>query len=98
MDNAEALRALDKIIDRLHKCGIEDEYDMALKLYAHLTDPSYVRVPVDPTAKMLSAGYSARQETLKRFALGGAIAPADDGMKAAYRAMLAAATEGNNHD
>jgi hypothetical protein len=51
MDNAEALRALDKIIDRLDKCGIEDEYDMALKLYAHLTDPGYARVPEEAIRK-----------------------------------------------
>lgn len=45
MDKQEALRALDKVIDKLHKCGIDDEYDMAVELRAHLTDPGYVRVP-----------------------------------------------------
>lgn len=65
---------------------------------AHLTDPGYVRVPVEPTARMLTAGYSARKEILKLFALGGSLLPADDGMKSAYYAMIDEATKETSHD
>ena len=59
-----------------------------LYLRAHLTDSGYVRVPVEPTAKIIKA-------------MQKIVIDAGDGyisMTYMYRAMLAAATKETSHD
>lgn len=50
-------------------------------------------VPVNPTSEMILTGIAAQDEKLKRYALGGSLAPIDHGMLDAYNSMLSAAPE-----
>jgi hypothetical protein len=90
MDNAEALRALELLADMAH---MEDEEyakaggggrveSLQAIIRAHLTDPGYVRVPVEPTAEMIRKGQGQWS---------------GESMVEIYKAMLAAAT-GESHD
>ena len=50
-------------------------------------------VPVEPTSEMILTGIAAQDEKLKRYALGGSLAPIDHGMLDAYNSMLASTPE-----
>jgi hypothetical protein len=83
MDNAEALRALETIERVMWRAELDSWEEEFSVIRNHLTDPSYVRVPVEPTAEMVRKGHGQWS---------------GESMVEIYKAMLAAATKGNNHD
>lgn len=91
MDKANALRALEILADMAHmeaeeyaKAGgggrVESLHSI---IRTHLTDPGYVRVPVEPTAEMIRKGQGQWS---------------GESMVEIYKAMLAAATKETPND
>ena len=99
MDNAEALRALEILADMAHMEA--EEYAKAggggrveslqAIIRAHLTDPGYVRVPVEPTEEMLNAAIDAHGHKLCDISRLGFRRSPQSMFRDSYRAMLAAA-------
>lgn len=102
-DANEALRALDEM-NRAVLPDPHDERDVSGPWLAeqwrklepilrnHLTDPGYVRVPVEPTDEMLAAG----REALRNDKADSMLYTRKAAI--AYRAMLAEATKDTSHD
>jgi hypothetical protein len=98
MDNAEALRALETIERVMWRAELDSWEEEFSVIRNHLTDPGYVRVPVEPTAEMLNAAIDAHGDKLCDISRTGIRRSPQWMFAESYRAMLAAATKETNHD
>lgn len=78
--------------------GREAGLRQAEKLIAHLIDPGYVRVPVEPTTEMLNAAIDAHGHKLCDISGIGFRCSPQSMFRDSYRAMLTAATKETSHD